>query len=225
MNQAKRIEILKVLQADNPEPKSELEYSTPFELLVAVVLSAQATDKSVNEATRNIFPIANTPEKLLEMGPETFLDHIKQIGLFRTKTKNVMELCQTLVDKYHSQVPQNFDQLVELPGVGKKTASVVMNVAFGEPRIAVDTHVFRVGNRTKYATGKTPEQVQIKMERYTPLEYRVNAHHWFILLGRYICKARAPECWRCPIKDLCEYKEKLLEKPEKKKVRQMRPGT
>ena len=205
MNQAKRIEILKVLQADNPDPKSELEYSTPFELLIAVVLSAQATDKSVNEATRHIFPIANTPEKLLEMGPETFLDHIKKIGLFRTKTKNVMELCQTLVDKYHSQVPQEFDKLVELPGVGKKTASVVMNVAFGEPKIA--------------------EQVQIKMERYTPLEYRVNAHHWFILLGRYICKARAPECWRCPIKDLCEYKEKLLEKPEKKKVKQMKPGT
>ena len=154
MNQAKRIEILKVLQADNPDPKSELEYSTPFELLIAVVLSAQATDKSVNEATRHIFPIANTPEKLLEVGPETFLDHIKKIGLFRTKTKNVMELCQTLVDKYHSQVPQEFDKLVELPGVGKKTASVVMNVAFGEPKIAVDTHVFRVANRTKYATGK-----------------------------------------------------------------------
>ncbi len=225
MNQAKRIEILKVLQADNPHPKSELEYSNPFELLIAVVLSAQATDKSVNEATRQIFPIANTPEGLLEMGPEKFLHFIKHVGLFRTKTKNVMELCKTLIEKYQSQVPEDFDKLTELPGVGKKTASVVMNVAFGEPRIAVDTHVFRVANRTKYATGKTPEQVQIKLERYTPLPYRVEAHHWFILLGRYICKARMPECWRCPIKDLCEYNKKVLEKPEKKKVRQMKPGT
>lgn len=225
MNQEKRIEILKRLQANNPAPRTELEYSTTFELLIAVVLSAQATDKSVNEATRELFPVANTPEKILELGPEKFQHFIRHIGIFRTKTKNVMALCRNLVDKYQGKVPETFDELVALPGVGRKTASVVMNVAFNHPLIAVDTHVFRVANRTGYAKGKTPEAVQEKMERYTPMSYRVDAHHWFILLGRYVCKARKPECWHCCIQDLCEFKEKNLEPPEKKAVKKMIPGT
>ena len=225
MNPQKRLEILQRLQADNPNPKSELEYSSPFELLIAVVLSAQATDKSVNEATRVLFPLADTPEKILELGADKFLEIVRHIGLFRCKTKNVMLLCQELIDKYDSRVPEDFEALVALPGVGRKTASVVMNVAFNHPLIAVDTHVFRVANRTGYAKGKTPEEIQKKMERYTPLPYRVDAHHWFILLGRYICKARSPECWKCCINDLCEYKEKVLMMPEKKKVKKMIPGT
>ena len=225
MNQQKRLQILERLQADNPEPKSELEYSNPFELLVAVVLSAQATDKSVNLATRELFPIANTPEKILELGLERFLHIIRHIGLFRSKTKNVMELCKVLVEKFNSEVPQNFDDLIALPGVGRKTASVVMNVAFNSPLIAVDTHVFRVANRTGYAKGKTPEEVQDKMERYTPLDYRVDAHHWFILLGRYTCKARKPECYKCCINDLCEFKTKNLTPPQPKKTTKMIPGS
>ena len=217
MNQAKRIEILEALKADNPHPESELEYSNPFELLIAVVLSAQATDKSVNQATREFFPIANTAEKLLMMGEEEFQKYIRHIGLYRGKSKNVMELCRILQEKYNGEVPENFDELVALPGVGKKTASVVMNVAFGHPYIAVDTHVFRVANRTGYAKGKTPEEVQTKMEKYTPMDYRVPAHHWFILLGRHICKARKPECWHCPISNFCEFKEKNFEAPKAKK--------
>ena len=204
MNQEKRLEILKALQADNPTPKTELEYGSNFELLIAVVLSAQATDKSVNEATRVLFPLANTPQAVLDLGPEKFTDIIKHIGLYRNKTNN-------------GQVPTDFDSLIKLSGVGQKTASVVMNVAFEKPKIAVDTHVFRVANRTGYAKGKTPEIVQKKMERYTPLPYRADAHHWFILLGRYICKARKPECWKCPIEQYYEYKEKNLEPPEPKK--------
>lgn len=223
MNQEKRLEILKALQADNPNPRTELEYSTNFELLIAVVLSAQATDKSVNEATRVLFPLANTPQKILDLGPEKFLDIIKHVGLFRTKTKNVMKLCEDLVQNHHGEVPKDFDSLVKLPGVGQKTASVVMNVAFDKPTIAVDTHVFRVANRTGYAKGKTPEEVQKKMERYTPLPYRIDAHHWFILLGRYICKARKPECWRCPIEKYCEFKEKNLVPPEVKPKKRKLP--
>ena len=206
MNQEKRLEILKALQADNPTPKTELEYHSNFELLIAVVLSAQATDKSVNEATRVLFPLANTPQAVLDLGPEKFTDIIKHIGL-----------CEDLIEHHNGQVPTDFDSLIKLPGVGQKTASVVMNVAFEKPTIAVDTHVFRVANRTGYAKGKTPEIVQKKMERYTPLPYRADAHHWFILLGRYICKARKPECWKCPIEQYCEYKEKNLEPPEPKK--------
>ena len=217
MNQEKRLDILKALQTDNPTPKTELEYHSNFELLIAVVLSAQATDKSVNEATRVLFPLANTPQAVLDLGPEKFTDIIKHIGLYRSKTKNVMKLCEDLIEHHNSQVPTDFDSLIKLPGVGQKTASVVMNVAFEKPTIAVDTHVFRVANRTGYAKGKTPEIVQKKMERYTPLPYRADAHHWFILLGRYICKARKPECWKCPIEQYCEYKEKNLEPPEPKK--------
>ena len=192
MNQEKRLEILKALQADNPTPKTELEYHSNFELLIAVVLSAQATDKSVNEATRVLFPLANTPQAVLDLGPEKFTDIIKHIGLYRSKTKNVMKLCEDLIEHHNSQVPTEFDSLI-------------------------NTHVFRVANRTGYAKGKTPEIVQKKMERYTPLPYRADAHHWFILLGRYICKARKPECWKCPIEQYCEYKEKNLEPPEPKK--------
>ena len=169
MNQEKRLEILKALQADNPTPKTELEYHSNFELLIAVVLSAQATDKSVNEATRVLFPLANTPQAVLDLGPEKFTDIIKHIGLYRSKTKNVMKLCEDLIEHHNGQVPTDFDSLIKLPGVGQKTASVVMNVAFEKPTIAVDTHVFRVANRTGYAKGKTPEIVQKKMERYTPL--------------------------------------------------------
>lgn len=192
MNQEKRLEILKALQADNPTPKTELEYGSNFELLIAVVLSAQATDKSVNEATRVLFPLANTPQAVLDLGPEKFTDIIKHIGLYRSKTKNVMKLCEDLIEHHNGQVPTDFDSLIKLSGVGQKTASVVMNVAFEKPKIAVDTHVFRVANRA-------------------------DAHHWFILLGRYICKARKPECWKCPIEQYCEYKEKNLEPPEPKK--------
>lgn len=217
MNQQKRIEILKILQADNPHPQSELEYNNPFELLIAVVLSAQATDKSVNLATRELFPVANTAKQILELGPEVLQQYIKHIGLYRAKSKNVIKLCEILQEKYEGHVPENFDVLTSLPGVGRKTASVVMNVAFGHPLIAVDTHVFRVANRTGYAKGKTPEEVQEKMERYTPIEYRVEAHHWFILLGRYICKAKMPECWRCPIKQYCEFKDKILSPDQKPK--------
>lgn len=216
MNQQKRIEILKKLQAHNPHPKSELEYKSPFELLVAVVLSAQATDKSVNEATRVLFKRANTPEGLLKLGPDEIQEHIKHIGLYRAKTKNVIGLCEKLIENHNGQVPESVEELTKLPGVGQKTASVVMNVAFGHPLIAVDTHVFRVANRTGYAKGKTPEEIQKKMEKYTPIEYRRDAHHWFILLGRYICKARKPECWKCPINDLCEFTQKNMEAPASK---------
>lgn len=222
MNQEKRLEILETLREDNPEPKTELEYGNTFELLLAVVLSAQATDKSVNEATRVLFPLANSPQAILDLGEEKFLDIIKHIGLYRTKTKNVMKLCKELLLKHNGQVPMQFDELVKLPGVGQKTASVVMNVAFNKPTIAVDTHVFRVANRTGYARGKTPEEVQKKMERYTPLPFRVNAHHWFILLGRYICKARKPECYKCPIEKFCEYKDKTP-KPEPKPKKRLLP--
>ncbi|MCD8340147.1 MAG: endonuclease III [Burkholderiales bacterium] len=217
MNREKRIEILKILQAVMPKVTTELEHKTPFELLVAVMLSAQATDKSVNEATRKIFPEANTPEEILKFGPERFLDCIKHVGLYKGKTKNVMKVCEILRDQYDSKVPEDIEALQKLPGVGKKTASVVMNVAFDAPFIGVDTHVFRVANRTGYAPGKTPLQVQIKMEKYTPAQYKPRAHQWFLRIGRYICKARIPECWRCPIERLCEYKEKVLVKPEPKK--------
>ncbi len=215
MNQGTRIEILKNLQAAIPDPKSELEFSTPFELLVAVVLSAQATDKSVNVATRKLFPVANTPKAILKLGEEKFQEYVRHIGLYRGKTANIMKLCRILVDKYDSKVPKKFEDLVELPGVGQKTASVVLNVAFGEPRIAVDTHVFRVANRTGYAPAAKPEEAQKLLEHYTPLEYRHDAHHWFILLGRYTCKSRKPECHKCPIVEQCEFPDKVFEKKKK----------
>ncbi len=212
MNQGTRIQILKNLQEAIPDPKSELEFSTPFELLVAVVLSAQATDKSVNVATRKLFPVANTPKAILKLGEEKFQEYVRHIGLYRGKTANIMKLCKILVDKYDGKVPKKFEDLVELPGVGQKTASVVLNVAFGEPRIAVDTHVFRVANRTGYAPATKPEEAQKLLEHYTPLEYRHDAHHWFILLGRYTCKSRKPECQKCPIVEQCEFPDKVFEK-------------
>jgi endonuclease-3 len=224
MNKDKRREIMALLSEAFPNPKSELEFTSPFELLVAVVLAAQATDKSVNIATRNLYPIANTPQAIFDLGEEKLTEYIRHIGLYRNKAKNVIALCRRLLDEYEGEVPRDLEKLKALPGVGQKTASVVMNVAFQAPLVAVDTHVFRVANRTGYAKGTTPEEVQEKMERYTAAEYLLNAHHYFILLGRYTCKAKKPECWRCPIAGLCEYKEKSPE-PQPKVVRQMRPGT
>jgi endonuclease-3 len=224
MNKDKRREIMSLLSEAFPNPKSELEFTSPFELLVAVVLAAQATDKSVNIATRNLYPIANTPQAIFDLGEEKLTEYIRHIGLYRNKAKNVIALCRRLLDEYEGEVPRDLEKLKALPGVGQKTASVVMNVAFQAPLVAVDTHVFRVANRTGYAKGTTPEEVQEKMERYTAAEYLLNAHHYFILLGRYTCKAKKPECWRCPIAGLCEYKEKSPE-PQPKVVRRMRPGT
>jgi endonuclease-3 len=202
MNKDKRREIMALLSEAFPNPKSELEFTSPFELLVAVVLAAQATDKSVNIATRNLYPIANTPQAIFDLGEEKLTEYIRHIGLYRNKAKNVIALCRRLLDEYEGEVPQDLEKLKALPGVGQKTASVVMNVAFQAPLVAVDTHVFRVANRTGYAKGTTPEEVQEKMERYTAAEYLLNAHHYFILLGRYTCKAKKPECWLCPIAGL-----------------------
>lgn len=201
---------MQILSEKILHPKSELEFNTPFELLVSVVLAAQATDKSVNIATRKLYPVANTPEAIYALGEKQLEDYIRHIGLYRAKAKNVIALCKKLIDEHNSQVPEDFDALLELPGVGQKTASVVMNVAFGAPLIAVDTHVFRVANRTGYAPGKTPAEVQDKMQRYTKSCYKVDAHHYFILLGRYTCKARKPDCASCPITSLCEYSNKTI---------------
>lgn len=211
MNKEKRAEIMRILAEPDPHPKSELEFSNPFELLVAVSLSAQATDKSVNIATRPLFAAAPTPQAILELGEEKLKEYIRHVGLHHTKAKNIMALCAKLIDDFGGEVPADFDKLVSLPGVGKKTASVVLNVAFRIPRIAVDTHVFRVANRTGYAKGKTTDEVQAKMERMTPKEYLLEAHHYFIFQGRYVCKSRKPECARCTIRHLCEYKEKSAE--------------
>jgi endonuclease-3 len=196
------------LQSLNPKPTTELEYSTPFELLVAVVLSAQATDKSVNLATRRLFEAAGTPAAILALGEEALTEYIKSIGLFRTKAKNVIALCRMLVERHAGEVPSAREALEALPGVGRKTANVVLNTAFGEPTIAVDTHIFRVANRTNLAPGKTVEQVERRLLKLVPERYRKDAHHWLILHGRYVCKARRPDCPVCPIRDLCEYKAK-----------------
>jgi endonuclease-3 len=204
-------ELYRRLAALNPEPKSELHYATPFELLVAVVLSAQATDVSVNKATARLYPVANTPQQILALGEEKLRDYIRTIGLYQTKAKNVIALCRQLIDHHGGEVPQDADALVALPGVGRKTANVVLNVAFGQATIAVDTHIFRVAHRTGLAGGKTPDAVSMQLERITPLEYRRHAHHWLILHGRYICKARRPECWRCPIADLCRFRPKTAD--------------
>ncbi|WP_462155236.1 endonuclease III [Pseudoalteromonas piscicida] len=208
MNKQKRIEILTRLRDENPHPETELEYSSPFELLVAVTLSAQATDVGVNKATRKLFPVANTPEKILELGLEGLRDYIKTIGLFNSKANNVYKMCQILVDKHGSEVPENREALEALPGVGRKTASVVLNCAFGWPTIAVDTHIFRVSNRTKFAMGKDVVAVEQKLEKVVPKEFKVDVHHWLILHGRYVCTARKPKCGSCIIEDLCEFKEK-----------------
>lgn len=208
MNKQKRIEILTRLRDENPHPETELEYSSPFELLVAVTLSAQATDVGVNKATRKLFPVANTPEKILELGLEGLRDYIKTIGLFNSKANNVYKMCQILVDKHGSEVPENREALEALPGVGRKTANVVLNCAFGWPTIAVDTHIFRVSNRTKFAMGKDVVKVEEKLEKVVPKEFKVDVHHWLILHGRYVCTARKPKCGACIIEDLCEFKEK-----------------
>lgn len=201
-------EIFRRLHAIEPEPKGELEHVNAFTLLVAVVLSAQATDAGVNKATRALFAKADTPEKMLALGEDEVREHIKTIGLFRNKAKNVILLSQALIENFGGDVPRNRDDLVTLPGVGRKTANVVMNMAFGEATFAVDTHVFRVSNLLPLAPGKTPEAVEEGLDRLIPEPYRMHAHHWLILHGRYLCKARKPECWRCPLTDLCAYEPK-----------------
>ena len=208
MNSEKRRAIFAQLRAANPTPATELEYATPFELLVAVVLSAQATDKSVNLATRRLFATANTPAAIAALGEEGLIPYIQTIGLFRTKARNVVRLSQIIATEHGGEVPRARAALEALPGVGRKTANVVLNAAFGEPTIAVDTHIFRVANRTRLAPGKNVEEVERKLEKFVPDEFRKDAHHWLILHGRYVCKARAPECWRCAIAPWCEYKAK-----------------
>lgn len=208
MNKEKRHQILTRLRDDNPHPETELEYSSPFELLVAVTLSAQATDVGVNKATRKLFPVANTPQAILDIGHDTLRDYIKTIGLFNSKAANVYKMCQILVDKHNGEVPENREALEALPGVGRKTANVVLNTAFGWPTIAVDTHIFRVSNRTKLAMGKNVVAVEQKLEKVIPKEFKVDVHHWLILHGRYTCVARKPKCGSCIIEDLCEFKEK-----------------
>jgi endonuclease-3 len=210
MKVADRVELYRRLAAGNPEPRSELEYGSVFELLVAVVLSAQATDVSVNKATAKLYPVANTPGKILALGEEKLRDYIKTIGLYQTKAKNVIALCRLLLERHGGEVPEDMEALVALPGVGRKTANVVLNVAFGHPTIAVDTHIFRIANRTGLAPGKTADAVSAKLEKITPKEYALNAHHWLILHGRYVCKARLPECWHCVIADLCRYRPKTV---------------
>jgi endonuclease III len=202
------IELFTRLRELNPHPTTELAYTTPFELLVAVVLSAQATDVGVNKATRKLYPIANTPEAILELGEEKLKRHISTIGLFNAKAKNVMALCKILVEQYNSEVPDNREALEALPGVGRKTANVVLNTAFGHPTIAVDTHIFRVANRTGLAPGKDVREVENKLEKVVPAEFKQDAHHWLILHGRYVCKARKPDCPQCVIRDLCRFKDK-----------------
>lgn len=208
MNAAKREAIFERLKAANPEPTTELEYDTPFELLIAVILSAQATDVGVNKATRRLYPVANTPEAILALGLDGLKEHIKTIGLYNAKAENVIKTCRMLVERHGGAVPCDRESLEALPGVGRKTANVILNTAFGVPTIAVDTHIFRVANRTGMAPGKTVLEVEKRLMRLTPMAYLQDAHHWLILHGRYVCKARKPECWRCPIQDLCEYKAK-----------------
>lgn len=201
---------MKRLAAVRPNPQSELQYTNPYELLVAVVLSAQATDKSVNLATRELFPVANTPEAIVKLGVEGLTPYIKTIGLYRNKAKHVVALSQKLLDEFGGVVPDDRESLESLPGVGRKTANVVLNVAFGHPTIAVDTHIFRVSNRTGFAPGKTVEEVEKKLVKFVPDEFKKDAHHWLLLHGRYCCKAAKPGCEHCPIEDLCEFKKKNL---------------
>jgi len=211
MNNAKRREILTRLRNENPHPKTELNYSSPFELLVAVTLSAQATDVGVNKATDKLFPVANTPEAIYALGVDGLKSYIKTIGLFNSKAENVHKACKMLIDLHGSAVPENREALEALPGVGRKTANVVLNTAFGWPTIAVDTHIFRVSNRTKLAMGKTVEKVEEKLLKVVPAEFKVDVHHWLILHGRYTCIARKPRCGSCIIEDLCEFKDKIDE--------------
>jgi endonuclease-3 len=206
-------EFFRRLAQDNPAPETELEYGNPYQLLVAVTLSAQATDVGVNKATRALFRAVQTPEQMLALGEEGIKEHIKTIGLFNTKARNVLLMAQRLVEDFGGEVPQSREALVTLPGVGRKTANVVLNCAFGQETFAVDTHIFRVGNRTGLARGKTPEAVEARLEKRVPAPFRLRAHHWLILHGRYTCKARVPECWRCVVVDLCAFRAKVLEPP------------
>lgn len=208
MNKEKRHQILTRLRDDNPNPATELEFNSPFELLIAVLLSAQATDVSVNKATRKLYPVANTPQQILDLGLEKLKSYIKTIGLFNTKAQNTIKTCQILVDKHGGEVPEDRKALEALPGVGRKTANVVLNCAFGHPTIAVDTHIFRVCNRTKFAMGKNVDDVEQKLLKVVPKEFKVDVHHWLILHGRYTCVARKPRCGSCIIEDLCEYSSK-----------------
>jgi endonuclease-3 len=210
VNPQRRREIFTRLRAANPQPTTELAYQSPFELLVSVVLSAQATDKSVNLATDELFKVANTPQALLALGRKGLERHIKRIGLFRTKAKNLIATCRLLIERHGGVVPRTREELEALPGVGRKTANVILNTAFGEPTIAVDTHIFRVANRTGIAPGKDVLAVETKLTKFTPEEFQRNAHHWLILHGRYVCKARKPECPACLIRDLCEYRYKTV---------------
>lgn len=210
MNKEKRTEIFKRFKTINPHPTTELEYSSPFELLISVILSAQATDIGVNKATSRLYKVANTPQQILDLGLETLKDYVKTIGLYNTKAKNIIKTCQILIDKHNGEVPDDRKALEELPGVGRKTANVVLNTAFGHPTMAVDTHIFRVSKRTKIAHGKDVSQVEKSLLRLIPKEYLMDAHHWLILHGRYICKARKPNCKECIIADLCEYPSKEL---------------
>ena len=210
MNAAMRREIFTRLKAANPEPTTELAYRTPFELLIAVILSAQATDKSVNLATRILFAVANTPRQVLALRQSGLQQYIKSIGLYRTKSKNILNTCKILIEEHGGEVPRTREALERLPGVGRKTANVILNTAFGEPTIAVDTHIFRVANRTGIAPGKNVLEVEKKLLKLVPDEFRRDAHHWLILHGRYVCKARQPDCPRCLIRDLCGYKAKTV---------------
>jgi len=217
MKKVEVFEFYRRLAESNPAPETELEYVNPYTLLVAVALSAQATDVGVNKATRSLFAKVKTPQQMLDLGEEGLKQHIKTIGLFNTKAKNIIAAARKLVDQYGGEVPTEREKLETLPGVGRKTANVVLNVVFGQPTIAVDTHIFRVANRTGLAPGKNPLEVELKLAKATPEPFITHAHHWLILHGRYICKARAPECWNCPVVDLCAYKSKTLA-PQKSKA-------
>ena len=208
MNRDKRIRIFSRLQQNNPHPTTELEYSSPFELLVAVLLSAQATDRSVNLATRKLFAVARTPAAILALGETGVCEFIRTIGLFRSKARHLIQTCAILIEHHGGEVPDDREALESLPGVGRKTANVVLNTAFGQPTIAVDTHIFRVSNRTGIAPGRAPLEVEDRLTRLVPEQFRQDAHHWLILHGRYVCKARKPECWRCLIHDDCEFRRK-----------------
>ena len=213
MKPADRQVLFERFAAANPEPATELEYTTPFELLASVLLSAQATDKSVNAVTRRLFAVANTPQAIIDLGLEKLADAIRAIGLYRNKAKHLMLTCRILLQEHGGEVPAERAALQALPGVGRKTANVILNTAFGQPTIAVDTHIFRVSNRLGLARGKTVEEVERKLLKAVPTAYRQNAHHWLILHGRYVCKARRPECWRCLVEELCAYKPKSLPPP------------
>ena len=208
MNATKREQIFARLKANNPNPTTELNWSTPFELLAAVLLSAQATDVGVNKATAKLFPVANTPQAIIDLGIDGLKDHIKTIGLYNTKAENLMKTCHILVEQYDGDIPRTREGLEALPGVGRKTANVILNTAFGELTMAVDTHIFRVANRTRIAKGKNVLEVEQKLMRFVPRDYLKDAHHWLILHGRYVCKARTPQCGSCRIEDLCDYKHK-----------------